>query len=187
MLQVHSVDFEGGMRAVIFLVSIVTASLASGVAFAEVEHVSPHGFVSTHELALDATPAESYRAFVQDVAQWWDATHSYSGEASAFSIDDQAGGCFCETTGDIRVQHMRVVNVHKGRSITMLGGLGPLQSMAVHGSMSFVFLPGDTGTTLQYQYSVGGYLPGGLESLAGPVDQVQLSQLKRLQAYLAKE
>jgi hypothetical protein len=33
---------------------------------------------------------------------------------------------------------MRVVNVARGRSLTMVGGLGPLQAVAVQGSMSLI-------------------------------------------------
>ena len=82
---------------------------------------------------------------------------------------------------------MWVVNVQRGRSITLRGGLGPLQSMAVTGAMTFVFEPHPQGTLLKYSYQVGGYLPGGLQALAGPVDQVQLGQLQRLQAFLAQQ
>ncbi|MFT7654734.1 MAG: hypothetical protein ACI9UU_003855 [Candidatus Azotimanducaceae bacterium] len=164
--------------------AVLGGGLGAERSSAQVTHASEFGFVSEHELILTATPAESYSAFVHEIASWWDANHSYSGQAQAFRIEDKAGGCFCETTGDVEVQHMRVVNVARGRSLTMVGGLGPLQAMAVQGSMSFNFLPHADGTRLVYEYHVGGYLPGGLAPLAEPVDRVQLSQLKRLQNFL---
>jgi hypothetical protein len=67
----------------------------------------------------------------------------------------------------------------------MIGGLGPLQSMAVNGSMTFTLSQADNGgTKLEYEYAVGGYSPDGLEGIAGPVDRVQLEQLQRLQHFI---
>jgi len=166
-----------------FLIALMFVAFACR---ADVTHVSPSGFVSEHNLILAATPAQAYNALTEQVHLWWDATHSFSGEAHAFSLDTRPGGCFCELQGDIGVAHLRVVNVVKGRSLVMQGGLGPLQSMAVSGSMSFSFAPHPDGTELNYRYVVGGYTPGGLEAMAKPVDQVQLGQLQRLAAFLAR-
>lgn len=159
--------------------------LAAPVAMAEVTAKSPAGFVSEHTLILAAPPKEAMTRFAEDVHLWWDASHSFAGSAAAFSMTLKAGGCFCETSADgVSVEHLRVVNVQPGRSVTFHGGLGPLQSMAVSGVMLFQFLPHEEGTQLKYRYAVGGYHPDGLEFLAGPVDQVQLGQLQRLQHYL---
>lgn len=157
---------------------------AATLAHAEVTYVDDDGFVSEHELLLDASPSQAYRAMVADVALWWDAEHSYTGQASSFSLADVAGGCFCERAGDIEVEHMRVVNVQRGRLLVMRGGLGPLQHMAVTGSMSFRFVEHEKGTRLEYRYSVAGHVSGGLKTMASAVDQVQLGQLQRLQRYL---
>ena len=46
------------------------------------------------------------------------------------------------------------------------------------------FAPHPEGTLLNYRYAVGGYVPGGLEPLAEPVDRVQLGQLMRLQQFV---
>ncbi len=40
------------------------------------------------------------------------------------------------------------------------------------------------GTSVELTYSVGGYYPGGLASMAGPVDGVLAAQLSRLQSYV---
>ena len=80
---------------------------------------------------------------------------------------------------------MTVVFVDRDSTLRMLGGLGPLQSMAVNGSMTFALTESDSGATrLEYEYAVGGYSPDGLEALAEPVDRVQLGQLKRLQRFV---
>ena len=72
-----------------------------------------------------------------------------------------------------------------GYDVHAFGGLGPLQSMAVYGSMVFTFAAHREGTELRYRYSVGGYAPDGLAMLAEPVDRVQLGQLQRLQQFIA--
>jgi len=81
--------------------------------------------------------------------------------------------------------HGTMSYVQVGKSLTMQGGLGPLQGMGVAGSMTFVFQPHESGSELTYRYVVGGYYAEALDSLAEPVDQVQLAQLLRLQRYLA--
>ena len=155
------------------------------LAHGEVKDKSTNGFTSVHELVLEASPVRAYEALTRDVHMWWDASHSFGGDAAGFSMDPQAGGCFCEKLADGgSVQHMEIVNVQPGKSLTLRGGLGPLQSMGVTGAMTFAFKPHAEGTLLSYRYVVGGYVDGGLAPLAEPVDQVQLGQLERLQQFL---
>lgn len=156
-------------------------------AFVEVTSSSDSGFVSEHRLILKGSPQTVYQALTKDINLWWDAEHSYSGQAKNFSLEAIPGGCFCEKIPGGGVEHMRVVYADPGKQLRLSGGLGPLQEMAVVGSMDFKLVGRKGGTTeLIYRYSVGGYVPGGLAPLAGPVDQVQLDQLKRLQSYLTK-
>ena len=167
--------------------SVVAMFMAPLVVQAEVTASAPDGFVSEHVVLLEAAPDDAYRALTENLAAWWDAAHSYSGDASNFSLDDRAGGCFCESLpGGGSVEHLRVVFASPGRLLRMQGGLGPLQAMAVQGTMEFR-LEGvtDEQTRLEYRYAVSGYAPGGLQSLADPVDQVQGGQLARLAAYVA--
>ena len=160
--------------------------LAAG-AGAEVTASSPGGFVSEHELIVDRTPEQVFTALTVEVASWWDAAHSYSGDAANFSLTPEPGGCFCERLADGGgVEHMRVVFAQPGRLLRLEGGLGPLQGMGVSGAMDFALEPAaEDRTRLRYRYAVSGFAPGGLDALAGPVDQVQLGQLQRLAAYLA--
>ena len=155
----------------------------SGV-FAQITSSSPGGFISEHIMAIAAPRSRVYQALTAEVGRWWNPIHSYSGKATNFSIDPRAGGCFCEQLEDGAVAHMTVVYVARNAMLRMVGGLGPLQSMVVSGSMTFTLTDTDAGTRLQYTYAVGGYAPDGLESLAGPVDQVQLDQLQRLKRYI---
>jgi len=160
--------------------------LLAAPTYAEVVDADTNGFISRHTLVLAAPPQRAYEVLTQQIHLWWDASHSYGANAQAFSMDARAGGCFCETLpGGGSVEHMRVVNVQPGASLTLRGALGPLQEMGVAGSMQFVFEPHAEGSLLTYRYSVGGYYPGGLNGLAQPVDQVQLGQLQRLQRFIA--
>ncbi len=165
----------------------ILSLLAAAPATAEVTSVAADGFVSEHTLVLEADPARAYQALTDEVAAWWDAAHSYSGNAANFSLDARAGGCFCEALPNGgSVEHMRVVFAQPGRMLRMQGGLGPLQSLGISGSMSFELAPDDAGrTVLTYRYAVSGASISNLTSLAEPVDRVQLGQLTRLAAYLA--
>ena len=174
------------LNANLLILVLLGATTVAATARGEVVSVDPGGFVSEHTLVLQSTPLEAYVALTRDVHLWWDGSHSFGGGAAGFSLDAQAGGCFCEALpGGGSVQHMLVVNANPGHALTMLGGLGPLQSMAVTGSMVLTFAPHREGSELTYRYSVGGYAQGGLAMLAEPVDRVQLGQLQRLQQFIA--
>jgi hypothetical protein len=67
-----------------------------------------------------------------------------------------------------------------------VGALGPLQESGVSGSLSFDLAERVGGTDLTMTYSVGGYRPGGLETLAPIVDTVLATQLRRLKSFVEK-
>ncbi|HIG44808.1 MAG: hypothetical protein ABGY96_22845 [bacterium] len=79
---------------------------------------------------------------------------------------------------------MIVSYVNPGKEVRLIGGLGPLQGMAIHGAMSFRFLRVDktstseTETRIIFEYKVMG--ASGLESLAEIVNTVQTMQLEML-------
>ena len=170
------------------LSTIVTAALVISLSpstHADVVAKSAAGFVSKHVLTISASPARVFRALTEDVGRWWNPEHSYSGAAANFSLDARAGGCFCERLKNGSVAHMAVVFIERDSTLRMIGGLGPLQAMAVAGSMTFTLAAADGGgTRLEYEYAVGGYSPDGLQGLAEPVDRVQLGQLQRLQRFI---
>lgn len=166
---------------VILLVGTVSADLV-----AEVTASADEGFISEHELLLAGDPDRVFKVLTEEVAQWWDPSHSFSGDAANFSLEARAGGCFCEALADGgSVEHMRVVFAEPGKRLRLRGGLGPLQEMGASGVMSFTLSPGESGgTLLYYRYVVSGFAATGLQPLAEPVDRVQLGQLERLAAYL---
>jgi uncharacterized protein YndB with AHSA1/START domain len=160
----------------------VIAALASGSAGAV--EVSANGFLVRHEMNIAAPPAKVYDAVTAQVGAWWNAQHTYSGDATNLSIELRPGGCFCERLANGGVEHMRVVQWRQDRLLRLSGGLGPLQGSGVAGSMTWVLSPADNATRLELTYSVGGYIAGGFESIAPAVERVVGEQAARLKRFV---
>lgn len=140
---------------------------------------------STFEIA--AAPQRIYDEIVKNTGAWWDPEHTFWGAAGQLSIDARPDGCFCETApGGRGVRHMTVVLADPGKTLRMTGGLGPLQTLAVAGTLTFVLERSGDGTKLVLDYTVGGYAPGGLESWASPVDRVLAAQMSRLRNHVER-
>lgn len=163
-----------------FLITVSATTLADVIAKSET------GFNLRITSEVSVTPEVAYDQFVK-VDEWWVESHSWFGSRKNFSLEAKAGGCFCEIQGEKQVQHMQVTFVNPGEEIKMIGGLGPLQMMGLHGGMSWRFEPleGSSGTRIVQTYNVTGWAPGGLLDLADIVDAVQTGQqnalTKRLQ------
>ncbi len=174
-----------GWAGILPLCVIIAA--AAPMAGADVVDASASGFTTRNTAAIAASPAEVYARLVRDVGKWWDPAHTFSGDAKNLSIDGRAGGLFQEKlAGGGSVLHLTVVNAEPGKMLRMVGGMGPLQAMGVSGSMTWQFKPEGAGTRVDLVYTVGGYSPGGLESIAPLADKVLAEQLQRLKAYVEK-
>lgn len=161
------------------------ASLGSG-AQAEVKSSTASGFELENTLVVAAPPAQVYAA-IGRIGGWWSASHTYSGKAENLSLDLKAGGCFCERLVDGgSVEHMRVVFAQPGKMLRLQGALGPLQAGALTGTMTWTLKPVQGGTEVTNSYVIGGYVAGGADKYAAPVDQVLGQQLKAFQASLAR-
>ena len=155
---------------------------------AEVKDSSPNGFTIQDSVIIAANPMDVYHSIVEDVGLWWDSAHTFSGNAENLTIDDKAGGCFCEKLNNGgSVRHLEVVFAEPGKTLRMVGGLGPLQSMAVTGSMTWSLSKTNDGAIVKVIYSIGGYRPGGLQKMAPLVDKVMGEQLKRLRGYIEEK
>jgi hypothetical protein len=125
---------------------------------------------------------------LRDVGRWWDPAHTYSGKAENLSLDGRAGGHFLEMLENGgSIIHMTVVYAAPGKTLRLVGGLGPLQAFAVNGSMTWQFEPEGAGTRVEVIYVVGGYMPGGLQKMAPAVDKVLGEQLQRLKIFIEKK
>lgn len=165
-------------------ISVAALALTATAARAEVMDATPGGFQVKHAVEI-AAPANKVWASLLQPATWWDSSHTWSGSASNLSLAAASGGCFCERLpGGGSVLHMSTVYAQPGQKLTLFGALGPLQSSGAAGHMSFGLAETDGKTTLTVTYDVGGYMKGGLDSIAGPVDGVIGQQVARLKSQI---
>lgn len=177
--------------------AIAAALLACGLAIpahAEVVQSGPGGFVIRHSVAVGSAPEAAWRELVKP-ADWWQSSHTFSGDAANLWIDSQATGCFCEKLPLPKgapegqrpgsVEHLRVVYVEPPRAIRMSGALGPLQSEALTGTLTIALSPGASGgTRIRLEYVVGGFMRMKPEEIAPAVDKMLGEQLASLAARL---
>lgn len=161
------------------------AAVSTAPATAEVVDSAAHGFTVANRAEIAAPPQRVWQALTSEIASWWHPEHTFSGDSANLSIDLAGGGCFCErlANGGI-VQHLAVIHVVPGRLLRMSGGLGPLQGLGAAGTLDVRLAPEGSGTTVTWTYAVGGYVAGGLDAWAGPVDGVLAQQLERLARWL---
>ena len=154
-------------------------------AMPEVVDSSSAGFTVKATLNIQANPDAVYRGLIHNIGDWWSSEHSFSGNSHNLSIEEKVGGCFCEKLpngGGVR--HMEVVFLAPGKTVRLIGGLGPLQSIAATGSMTMQLSAVDGGTKLEVTYAVTGYLPAGMNTWAAPVDSVLTEQFTRFKNYV---
>jgi uncharacterized protein YndB with AHSA1/START domain len=172
------------MRRAQWRAALVCAFVLAGAgpAAAATSEVSASGFLVTLRQDVKASPHRVYQA-IGEVGQWWNAKHTWSGNAANLSLQMQASGCFCERWQGNSVEHGRVIYAAQDSVLRIDGALGPLQALAVKAVLTFAVAEKEGGTTLQLTYRVSGNEAAGLQELAGPVDGVLAEQLKRLVSY----
>ena len=169
----------------------LAAALIAPPAYAEVSGLTDQGFVIRLEAAVKAGAQTSWRVLGRP-AQWWSSAHTFSGDAANLALDMLAGGCFCETLPAAKgkprsaprgsVEHLHVVYSERERMLRMAGALGPLQSEAVRGTLSISLKPANGGTSIVWEYVVGGYMRYKTAQIAPAVDGVLKEQLANLAA-----
>jgi hypothetical protein len=181
----------GRVRAVCVIALVVTAAIAAAAlvpaprAGADVLSSSPVGFTVRSEASLGASSESSYNALTRHIASWWNPNHTFSGDSKNLTLDARAGGCFCEALPDNgSVRHMEVVFASPGKTLRMIGALGPLQGSGLAGSMTWGFQDEGDSTRVVLTYSVGGYCGEDIQEIAPVVDSVLNEQLLRLKAYV---
>lgn len=164
---------------------LLAIALAGG-ARAEVKDAAADGFTLENSAIVRADAGTVWQALVGDIDRWWPKDHSWWGEASRLSIDAHAGGCFCERAGERQAAHMHVAFVDPEKTLRLLGGLGPLQGMGLHGVMEWRLQPEGDGTRITLFYRAGGYSPDDLGAFAPVVDRVQAQQLDGLVRWIGQ-
>ena len=145
---------------------------------------SPSGFTLENSVVVATDADTAWKALVGDVEAWWPRDHRWWDD-SRLSIEPRAGGCFCERAGDRQAQHLQVTFVDPGKTLRLVGGLGPLQGMGLHGALEFrLAAAGDGRTRITLWYRAGGYTPDDLAKFAPEVDRVQAQQLGGLATHL---
>jgi uncharacterized protein YndB with AHSA1/START domain len=165
------------------LLLVVCLSLAVPVA-AEVVDSGPNGFTVRNVAPIAAHPSRVYNVAVDLVARWWSPAHTFSKNAVNLSLDARPGGCLCERLINGGVVHLTVVYVVPHQEIRFTGALGPLQQAGVAGSMVWRLTESAGTTQVEWSYTVGGYMPGGLAAVAPAVDAVLAAQLQRLKRFV---
>lgn len=163
------------------LVSAVVAIVAgAGVAQADVTAKAPDGF-AIHIVSVVKLDRDAAWARLLDVGTWWNAAHTYSGDAKSLSLDAKAGGCWCEIWNGGEVEHGRVVAVMPRDLLRADAALGPLQQMGVKATLTFQLSDGaEAGTTkVTVDYNVSGSSVSGLDAIAATVDGVLKEQVAR--------
>ena len=172
------------MRSNLVTLPIFCAMLAAPMR-GEVIESTAAGFLVRNTAAINAPPAKVYAALTDGVGGWWDPAHTFSHNARNLSLDAKPGGCFCERLPDGGgVQHMSVVFASPGKLLRLSGAIGPLQEAALAGTMTWNLLQAGGGTTVELNYTVGGFRAGGFRDMPTVVDGVLRGQLARLKAFI---
>jgi hypothetical protein len=167
------------------ILAIILACGITGSADAEVMDADINGFTVRYQVAIEADRFTIYDAMVGSISQWWSGDHTVSGDAANLYIQTGLPGCFCENLGEgAGLVHMTVTFVNPGVIVRMSGGLGPLGLMGVAGNMTWEFDEAESGTVVTLQYAVGGYMEGGLDTVAPAVDGVLIEAMTRLKSYV---
>lgn len=168
-------------QLILFVLMVMLTSHATAV----VVNQSAAGFLVRNVAVVTAVPEKVYDTLMNEIGNWWDPAHTFSGDAHNLSVENRVGGCFCEHfPGGGGVRHLTIVNMIPAKRLRLAGGLGPLQSGGISGSLTWDLAETGEDTTVTLEYSVGGYLPDGLQNMAEPVDGMLNSQLQRLKSYI---
>lgn len=164
--------------------TLFLAAACAIFAHAEVIDSSAAGFTVKTVLTVKASPEVVMDKLIHNVGDWWPSLHTYSHDSHNLKIEAKPGGCFCEKVGDGFVKHLEMIHYRPPGYVAFSGAMGPLQAQAVTGTLQVQFTAVDGGTKLEMTYSVAGYSPKGLMSLAGIYDSVLADQFTRLKNYV---
>ncbi len=164
----------------LFIFTIILSLSSLG----EITDSSANHFSITIKTTIHSPVTKAYKSFIQ-IGNWWDSSHTYSGNSHNLYIEEKANGCFGEKLENGgSVTHMTISYIQPENTIRMIGGLGPLQEWAIYGSMTISFNKKDSNTEIILTYNVSGYHPKGVQSWAVPVNAVLTMQMMRLKNYI---
>ncbi len=172
------------MRALLTTVCFVLAFLqVPSLGRAAVTQARPDGFLIDITIEIAAPPARAYAA-LGEVGSWWSPGHTWSGDPANLRLSLAAGACFCEHWETGSVEHARVVFAKQNELLRLVGALGPLQSMAVTGVVTFAFEPTPRGTKLHLSQRVSGDPVHSLDQIAPFADQMMVETAGRFERFV---
>ena len=91
---------------------------------AEVVDSTAAGFTVKQTVMVQAAPQVVYAKLFK-IGDWWSPTHTFSHDAHNLSLEEKAGGCFCEKLPNGGgVKHMEVVHLTPPTGVVLHGTLG---------------------------------------------------------------
>ena len=160
------------------LLIVALLSMVPFVSDGKVISHSENSFELSSQVVINQ-PMESVFQQFNQIGLWWHPDHTYSGNAQNMILD-MKDACFCERWDDNIVRHMDIVAVEENKRQVWRGGLGPLQSFAVSGALTWDFKSiGNDQTNVTYTYRVYGAIPD-TKTWSTAVDGVLSQQLTRL-------
>ena len=156
------------------------AALCATPAAAEVVARTADGFTLRYAVGAEIAPGDIAPA-LQDLPEWWDSAHTYSGSAANLSLDLTPGGCWCEKLADgTDFDHGRTVSAEPDRFV-FNAPFGPLRGKTTKAELTVTWPGADRGWTPTWTMVVEG---PGIGAMADGVDAVMAAGYQRWLHYL---
>lgn len=171
------------LKSLFASVAAVAVLGAAAPAAAEVVERSADHFVLRYETTVETT-LEDLAAAVEDIGNWWNPAHTYSGDAHNLHLSLDPGTCFCEDLPDgSTFEHGGVYEYDPETGVLIDAALGPLKGKATLANWSIGWTggAGGAGWNVVMTYVVRG---PGLGAYADGVDAVMQDQFSRFTRYI---
>lgn len=159
------------------LIAAAALSLWAMPAAAEVVERSADHFVLRYAVPARGSPEDFINA-LEHIGEWWNPSHTYSGDARNLSLMLDVGTCFCEAMPDgSTFDHGGVEEYDPETGVLIDAALGPLRGKTTLSSWSIGWTGVNHGWELVMTYVVRGE---GLGAMADGVDAVMGEQFLRM-------
>jgi hypothetical protein len=165
---------------ILSLLAAAAILFAAAPTQAEVVSRDENGFTLRFSTTAEIDPADIPGA-LQALPDWWEASHTYSGDSKNLSLDLTPGGCWCEKLPDNPAfDHGRTVSVAPDR-IVFDAPFGPLRGKAAKAELIVTWPGAGRGWAPTWTFVVEG---PGLGAMADGVDRVMATGFQRWMHHL---